>query len=85
MNRNLILAVGDELSFVLHAGIGAFLAQEVRSEHFLALGTVSDANACFDERQNDYFLNISIGNVLLNLPMARSKGVFPAASTKTVA
>ena len=43
LNRALILAVGDELPFVLDARIGALLPQEVRAKHFLALGAISDA------------------------------------------
>lgn len=44
MNGTLVLAVGDELSFVLDARIGAFLSQEIRAEHLLALGAVPDAD-----------------------------------------
>lgn len=40
-----VCAVGDHLAFELDASLGAQLPFEVGSEHFLALGAVSDAHS----------------------------------------
>lgn len=45
MDRILILAVRNEFSFVVEARIGTLLSVEVRAEHFLALGAISDTNS----------------------------------------
>lgn len=45
-NRVLILAVRNELAFILHAKVSALFDHEVRSVHVPALGAVPQADTC---------------------------------------